>query len=284
MPILIENGFDLNELILYCMCFDKIPIKLAKDTCHKAAETGNCQNYEARWYYDTKEERCRQFYYGGCGGNDNNFGTEDACLSRCERKQPPPQQQPPPPPPPSQSQPDRDNEVEPFQREHCFLESDAGPCRAIQRKYYYNSRDGVCDVFAYGGCGGNQNNFDTIEDCEDRCGNVQNECTLPPVRGRCQENVTRFYYDQRTDQCYQFDYSGCRGNKNNFYTADECAARCQQRQQQQQQQRPTPPSVDDVRCIIKLIESAIFMSDCNLFIYFCLLARTIARRALRNSE
>lgn len=42
---------------------------VAKDACYKAAETGNCQNYEARWYFDTKEERCRQFYYGGCGGN-----------------------------------------------------------------------------------------------------------------------------------------------------------------------------------------------------------------------
>lgn len=52
-----------QQLIIFCLI-------LAKDACYKAAETGNCQNYEARWYYDTKEERCRQFYYGGCAGKD----------------------------------------------------------------------------------------------------------------------------------------------------------------------------------------------------------------------
>lgn len=60
-------------------------MNIAKDICYKAAETGDCQNYEARWYYDTKEEQCRQFYYGGCGGNENNFRTENECLHRCEK-------------------------------------------------------------------------------------------------------------------------------------------------------------------------------------------------------
>lgn len=51
-----------------------------------AAEVGNCQNYEARWYWDVKQERCRQFYYGGCDGTDNNFVDESACLARCAGK------------------------------------------------------------------------------------------------------------------------------------------------------------------------------------------------------
>lgn len=127
-------------------------------------------------------------------------------MQRCERKEPP---TPPPQQPPSEG-----DQLEPFRPEHCMLPSETGPCRALQPKYYYDSRVGVCDVFGYGGCGGNQNKFDTGEECEARCGNVQDLCGLPPVRGRCQENVTRYYYDARSDQCLTFEYSGCRGNRN----------------------------------------------------------------------
>lgn len=128
-------------------------------------------------------------------------------MQRCERKQPPT-------PPPQPQQPSEGDQLEPFRPEHCMLPSETGPCRALQPKYHYNSRDGVCDVFGYGGCAGNQNKFDTAEECESKCGNVQDLCGLPPVRGRCQENVTRYYYDARSDQCLTFEYSGCRGNRN----------------------------------------------------------------------
>lgn len=77
----------LCELELFTLLFLVLPLSTstAKDICYKAAETGDCQDYEARWYFDTKEEQCRQFYYGGCGGNENNFRTEDECLHRCEK-------------------------------------------------------------------------------------------------------------------------------------------------------------------------------------------------------
>lgn len=195
--------------------------QLAKDACYQAAKAGSCQTYEPRWYYDTKEERCRQFYYSGCGGNDNNFNSEDECQNRCERKQEttasPLLQQP-------------DEHLEPFRIEHCLLPSETGPCRALVPRYYYNSRDGVCDVFGYGGCQGNQNNFHSADECENKCGNIQDLCSLPPVRGRCQDNVTRYYYDSRANRCNTFEYSGCRGNKNNFYSARDCEARCHRQQ------------------------------------------------------
>lgn len=202
--------------------------KIAKDVCEKAAEVGNCQNYEARWYYDTKEERCRQFYYGGCGGNENRFNDEQSCLARCDRKH---QTEPPPYEPTQPSQPSqptsRDNRI-------CFLPSEAGECRTLEARWYYNSQEGICDIFGYGGCGGNQNNFLSSEECEQHCGNVQDLCSLPSVYGRCQENITRWWYDQRTDECVEFEYSGCRGNRNNFYTESECKSSCQRR----------PPAVD----------------------------------------
>lgn len=184
----------------------------------------------------------RQFYYGGCGGNDNNFVSEEACTGQCKRKpvtEAPSRQQP-------QQPQESGNQLEPFRAEHCLLEADTGPCRALEPRYYYNSRDGVCDVFGYGGCRGNQNNFKTLEECEGYCGNVQDLCSLPPVYGRCQENVTRFYYDHRNDECYQFEYSGCRGNKNNFYSERDCAAQCKRQQQPEPPQEPEEPEIDPV--------------------------------------
>ena len=36
-----------------------------------------------RYYYDRLTGTCKLFKYGGCGGNPNNFATEDDCLKRC---------------------------------------------------------------------------------------------------------------------------------------------------------------------------------------------------------
>ena len=46
---------------------------------------------------------------------------------------------------------------------------DAGPCFAYQTRFYYDSQEGECVSFTYGGCQGNQNNFATLEECRARC-------------------------------------------------------------------------------------------------------------------
>ncbi|XP_046408393.1 papilin-like [Ischnura elegans] len=53
------------------------------DTCMMPALVGECRNFTTRWYYDSYELRCRQFYYGGCGGNQNNFARLEDCQYRC---------------------------------------------------------------------------------------------------------------------------------------------------------------------------------------------------------
>lgn len=55
----------------------------------------------------------------------------------------------------------------------CFLPQETGPCRANMQKYFYDKSDGVCKEFVYGGCQGNQNNFDSIEQCLQHCGAAQ---------------------------------------------------------------------------------------------------------------
>ena len=42
-------------------------------------------------------------------------------------------------------------------------------CAAYFRRYQYVERSGDCQEFIYGGCGGNSNNFATLEDCRRKC-------------------------------------------------------------------------------------------------------------------
>lgn len=49
-------------------------------------EEGPCRAVLKRFYYDVDHQQCRQFTYGGCRGNRNNFETYDECAMACEVK------------------------------------------------------------------------------------------------------------------------------------------------------------------------------------------------------
>ncbi|KAG8538290.1 hypothetical protein GDO81_022910 [Engystomops pustulosus] len=51
-------------------------------------------------------------------------------------------------------------------------------------------------------------------------------CHLPIVRGSCKALVPRWAYDAAQGRCINFEYSGCQGNGNNFYSEKECKAHC----------------------------------------------------------
>lgn len=46
--------------------------------------TGPCRAVMPRWYFDLSKGKCVRFIYGGCGGNRNNFESEDYCLAVCK--------------------------------------------------------------------------------------------------------------------------------------------------------------------------------------------------------
>uniref|UniRef100_A0A673Y459 Amyloid-beta A4 protein n=1 Tax=Salmo trutta TaxID=8032 RepID=A0A673Y459_SALTR len=62
--------------------------EVVREVCWSNAETGPCRAMLARWYFDHEEGRCAQFIYGGCGGNRNNFESEEYCLSICSNVMP----------------------------------------------------------------------------------------------------------------------------------------------------------------------------------------------------
>ena len=51
----------------------------------------------------------------------------------------------------------------------CSLPAQVGPCDALFYRYHYNTSTRICERFVYGGCQGNQNNFQTAGDCYRRC-------------------------------------------------------------------------------------------------------------------
>lgn len=51
----------------------------------------------------------------------------------------------------------------------CSFPMEKGPCQAYMSRWFFNSETGECELFAYGGCRGNSNNFSTKEKCEKMC-------------------------------------------------------------------------------------------------------------------
>ena len=54
----------------------------------------------------------------------------------------------------------------------CTLPVAVGPCRAAIPRFFYDAERGECESFIYGGCNGNENNFETAADCEAMCSRV----------------------------------------------------------------------------------------------------------------
>lgn len=74
--------------------------------------------------------------------------------------------------------------------ETCLLPMDFGYCRAKLQRYYFDIRRMKCTMFYWGGCAGNDNNFKTLEECNDYCstGYEQTNSIVPLKRERSETN------------------------------------------------------------------------------------------------
>jgi len=55
----------------------------AERICKLPAKTGMCRAYFRRWFYDYKSGICKEFIYGGCMANENNFVHKGDCEEMC---------------------------------------------------------------------------------------------------------------------------------------------------------------------------------------------------------
>ncbi|PWA27688.1 hypothetical protein CCH79_00000424, partial [Gambusia affinis] len=52
--------------------------------CLLPSDEGPCDNWMVRFVYNYSTGKCKEFWYGGCHGNANNFRSMEACRSECE--------------------------------------------------------------------------------------------------------------------------------------------------------------------------------------------------------
>ncbi|KAH9487494.1 hypothetical protein Btru_075974, partial [Bulinus truncatus] len=183
--------------------------------CRLPAATGNCKAALTRWYYDHSEGQCKEFTYGGCGGNNNNFVTLNLCNNFCSAE------------------------------EICLKPKVVGRCRASIPRFYFDNEAGRCKEFIYGGCNENLNNFESHTACDRRCAPYRRQiiatdvkitgtkapaeqdiCKLPQSKGQCSDLHVRWYFVDSLNRCIRFWYTGCGGNDNRFVTEMECLDRC----------------------------------------------------------
>ncbi|KAM9550079.1 collagen alpha-3(VI) chain isoform 6-T6 [Guaruba guarouba] len=123
-----------------------------------------CKDYQIVWFFDYKNKICSQGWYGGCGGNANRFEAEAECISKCLK---------PSAAEKTMQQPALEKRLSSVM-DICRLQKEEGTCRNFVLKWYYDPATKSCARFWYGGCGGNDNRFNTQKECEKFCvpGNI----------------------------------------------------------------------------------------------------------------
>ncbi|KRZ68846.1 Papilin, partial [Trichinella papuae] len=166
--------------------------------CSVAYDAGHCKNETQRWYFDFQLSKCKTFTYSGCGGNENNYRTEEECEISCKEHHQPVC--------PKRTSPLVDTNGNLFD---CFLQSCPNDFKCI-----YTSEKAYC--------------------CPDILNNevASNLKTRPALceqrkeRGFCDLFELRFYYDVQLEECNYFFYGGCGGNQNNFKRLSDCKQTC----------------------------------------------------------
>lgn len=230
-----ENRFESMEK---CMEVCEEEESEDKTFCMVPSDRGTCGKRMEKWYFDKSMQKCLPFEYSGCGGNKNRFESMDECSDSCQLA--------------GLEGGGGDDMVM-----KCQQPALEGTCNQDLERWYFDTQMQKCLPFQYGGCGSNDNNFVTMDECTDLCTlNAQLQdailkkeinpgflqltnqggerghsrykrfCTLPQQRGPCRDNMERWYFDLSMLTCLSFVYGGCVGNANNFESIQQCEQSC----------------------------------------------------------
>ncbi|CAF4293399.1 unnamed protein product [Rotaria socialis] len=218
-----------------------------KRICMQLIEVGSCTQYERRFYFNLDMSKCLEFDYSGCGANDNNFLTRDACEDTCDILLR------------GRTEDGKDTRCMTLPwSEWSACSSVCGQGTQVRFRAY------KVKFLAMGFCA---EPLEEFRDCNVPCDPTQmyrlsdsrktmiksmeaaekkDKCMQPLEPGPCTKFIERFYFDVTTRKCTKFQYGGCRGNENNFMAHDECNAMCDELI------RDHKPMVHDPRCLISM--------------------------------
>lgn len=176
LPVCVRDD-DCPGQLQVCVAGSCVP--RSRSVCELPADAGPCEAAMPRFFFDTATGSCQPFTYGGCDGNRNNFESLRACQSACggagrdAGAQGGSGGQGPDGGPGAGgnggSGPDGGPRGDSGAGDLCNLPPEIGPCLAAFLRYYYDPQSGRCQEFTWGGCGGNDNNFESLVECEQRC-------------------------------------------------------------------------------------------------------------------
>uniref|UniRef100_A0A915D1X8 BPTI/Kunitz inhibitor domain-containing protein n=1 Tax=Ditylenchus dipsaci TaxID=166011 RepID=A0A915D1X8_9BILA len=82
----------------------------------------------------------------------------------------------------------------------CTQPKRLGDCTSSVRRYWYNAGTRACELFQYTGCQGNDNNFDSLLDCQQKCRNVALEPKCPQGKAHRDTNSNFFKCSTKSEE------------------------------------------------------------------------------------
>lgn len=135
------------------------------------------------------------------------------------------------PPPPTRAPIVIGGTASPARLAGCSLpKSEGSLCGQYRVQWFYNTEAGKCDRFWYAGCDGNENKFESEEECKSICVEPPGKglCYLPKMDGRleCTNYQLSWAYAPAKGACEAFYWRGCDGNNNRFDSQARCESFC----------------------------------------------------------
>ncbi|XP_075721724.1 amblin-like [Rhipicephalus microplus] len=111
----------------------------------------------------------------------------------------------------------------------CQKAPETGVCKAYIPTWYFDLWDEVCKIFIYGGCGGNENQFESEKKCQRKCLPLRRRrpvCGEKMKTTKCRHPKLTWYFNADKGTCHKIGEGKCGIRPNAFPSCKVCMKRC----------------------------------------------------------